>query len=71
MFEVYIKTNENHEVIEVNSSIFIKDTTEWIKIDEGYGDKYAHAQNNYFEKSIFDEEGKYRYLFIGNKIYER
>ena len=58
---VYVKLNDNKEVIEVNSDIFIKDLTGWIKIDEGFGDKYAHAQNHYFDKPLQNEDGSYNY----------
>ena len=71
MAKVYIKTNENHEITNVGSSVFIEDTKDWIKIDEGVGDKYAHAQGNYFEKPLKDEQGNYNYLYINGKIYER
>ena len=33
--KVYIKINENNEIIEINSEIFIDDLTGWIKIDSG------------------------------------
>ena len=69
--KVYIKVNKNHEITEVGSSIFIEDTTDWIEIDEGSGDKYAHAQHNYFEKPLKDENENYNYLYINGKIYER
>lgn len=69
--KVYIKVNENHEITEVNSDVFIEDYTDLICIDEGRGDKYIHAQGNYFEKPIMDEEGNYNYLYINGKIYER
>lgn len=71
MNKVYIKVNTNHEIIEVNSSVFIEDYTDFILIDEGTGDKYAHAQNNYFDKPLKDEEGNYNYLYINGKVYER
>ena len=45
---VYAKYDENGNVKEVNSDIFIKDFTGWTKIDEGFGDRYAHAQSQYF-----------------------
>lgn len=61
--KVYIKINSNNEIIEVNSEIFILDLTGWIKIDEGYGDKYAHAQSQYFDKPLMDEEGHYNYKY--------
>ena len=63
-YEVYIQTNENGYIIAVNSSEFLTDTTDWVKIDEGYGDKYHHAQGNYFDKSIYAESGVYRYKLV-------
>lgn len=47
---VYVKYDEDGNVREVNSDIFIKDLTGWTKIDEGYGDRFAHAQSQYFEQ---------------------
>ena len=57
---VYVKTNSEGFIIEINSDIFIQDLSGWQKIDEGYGDKYAHAQNLYFEKPLIDENGNYQ-----------
>ena len=65
---VYVKVNENKEIIDVGSSIFIKDLNGWIKIDEGFGDKYAHAQSQYFDKPLINENGVYNYKYINNKI---
>ena len=67
---VYIKVNENNEVVDIGSDIFIKDTTNWIKIDEGNGDKYAHCQNNYLPKSLRDEDGNYVFKYESGKIVE-
>ena len=64
--KVYIKINERKEIINVNSSIFIEDTTGWIEIDEGFGDKYAHAQTQYFDEPITNEEGNYNYCYEEN-----
>ena len=64
--KVYVKVNENNEIIDVGSSIFIKDLIGWIKIDEGFGDKYAHAQSQYFEKPLINEDGSYNYKLTGN-----
>lgn len=61
IYEVYVKTNENGYITAVNSSEFLADTTGWVKIDEGYSDKYHHAQGNYFDKPIYTESGVYRY----------
>lgn len=68
--KVYIRLNENNEVIEINSEIFIKDTKEWIEIDSGFNDKYSHAQSQYLDKPIYNEEGKYNYKYINNKLIE-
>ena len=67
---VYAKPNENGYITAVNSSAFLADTTEWIEIDKGYGDKYHHAQGNYFSKPIIDENGCYCYKLVNNKPIE-
>lgn len=69
--KVYVKVNTNNEIIEVSSSIFIQDTIDWIEIDEGYGDKYAHAQSQYFDKPLINEDGSYNYNYIGGRILEK
>lgn len=54
---VYIRIDERNRIIEVNSSAFITPTEEWIEVDHGNGDKYHHAQGNYFDKPIYEEHG--------------
>lgn len=61
--KVYAKLDENNVIISINSSIFLKDTTDYIEIDEGMGDKFAHAQGNYLEKGLTDEQGRYNYKY--------
>ena len=68
--KVYIKINENNEIIEVGSSIFIEDLTGWIEIDSSNGDKYAHAQSQYFDKSLINEFGKYNYKYENGIVKE-
>ena len=58
---VYVKTDNANRIIAANSSAFIQDTTGWSEIDSGFGDKYHHAQGNYFDKPLCDERGIYRY----------
>ena len=58
---VYVKRNEDGYITEVGSDIFIQDLTGWTKIDEGYGDKYAHAQSQYFDKPLINDNGTYNY----------
>ena len=67
---VYVKPNSNGYIVEVNSSAFLTDTTDWVEIDSGYGDKYHHAQNNYFPKNIFTDGGAYRYKLVDGEIVE-
>ena len=45
---VYVRADEAGRIVEINSSAFLADTAGWTAIDEGYGDKYHHAQGNYF-----------------------
>ena len=67
---VYVKTNSNGYITAVNSSAFLSDTSGWVEIDSGYGDKYHHAQGNYFEKPIFTDAGAYRYKLVDDKPVE-
>lgn len=69
--KVYIKADSNNNVTAVNSSIFLTNLTGWIYIDEGYGDKYAHAQGNYFDKPIMTDDGIYRYKYVDNAVAEK
>ena len=61
--KVYIQTDASKTVTDINSSIFLQNTTGWIEIDEGNGDKYAHAQSQYLEKGLMDEKGRYNYKY--------
>ena len=69
--KVYIKTDDKNRVTAVNSEIFISDTTGWTEIDRGDGDRYVHAQGNYFPKPGMDENGVYRYKFENGAVCER
>lgn len=62
-YKVYIKVDSNNKIIAINSSAFISDLENWIEIDSGYGDKYHHAQGNYFPKPIYDDRGIPQYLY--------
>lgn len=64
---VYVRTDSQNNIIEINSDIFIRDLTGWIKIDEGNGDKFAHAQSQYFDKPLVDDNGNYNYCSSSSK----
>lgn len=58
---VYIKTDNTNRITAIDSSAFLSDTTGWTEIDSGFGDKYHHAQGNYFPQPLYDERGIKRY----------
>lgn len=68
---VYVKVNDVGCIVAVNSSAFLSDTTDWIEIDSGNGDKYHHAQGNYFDQPIMDNRGIYRYKLVDGVAVER
>lgn len=70
MIYVYVKINDKNYITDINSSIFLADTTGWAKIDEGEGDKYAHAQGNYLLKPIRDEYGRFNYCLNNGAVCE-
>lgn len=67
---VYIKTNFDGYITAVNSSVFLTDTTGWIEIDSGYGDKYGHAQSSYFLECIITDGGAFCYKLVDGKVVE-
>ena len=67
---VCVKPNENGYITAVNSSAFLSDTTGWVEIDSGYGDRYHHAQGNYFPGPIYTMGGAYRYKLVDGKPVE-
>ena len=67
---VYVKPNENGYITAVNSSAFLADTAGWTEIDRGYGDRYHHAQGNFFTLPIITEGGAYRYKLVDGKPVE-
>lgn len=69
-YKVYIKPNSDSFITAVDSSAFLSDTTDWVQIDEGSGDRYHHAQGNYFEKPIVTDGGAYQYKLVGKAAVE-
>lgn len=70
-YSVYVKTDETGRVISINSDAFLPSTDGWAKIAEGHGDKFRHAQGNYLDMPLTDENGVYRYELKNGKIKER
>lgn len=63
-YTVFVRIDAAGHIIEINSSEFITDTTGWIEIDHGTGDRYHHAQGNYFPERITTDVGAYRYKLV-------
>jgi len=63
-YTVFVLIDSSNRIISSNSSAFLTDTTGWLQIDEGAGDRYHHAQNNYFPKPKYDERGIPRYTYV-------
>lgn len=69
-YTIYVKTNSSGYITAVNSSAFLSDLTDWVEIDRGYGDKYHHAQGNYFPEPIITDGGAYQYKLVDGKAVE-
>ena len=67
---VYAKTDSVGYITAVNSSAFLPDTAGWTEIDSGFGDKYHHAQGNFFPQPLITEGGAYRYKLIDGMVTE-
>lgn len=70
MIKVLIKINDEKEIIDITSSIFLKEYSDYIEIDSGNGDKYAHAQNMYLNKPLIDQHNRYNYKYLNETIEE-
>jgi hypothetical protein len=70
-YSVFVKTDDQGRVIGINSDAFLPSTDGWEKIAEGHGDKFHHAQGNYLDLPLTDENGVFRYELKNGKIKER
>lgn len=70
-YKVYVKTDDKNRITAVNSSAFLSSLEGWQEIDSGFGDKYHHAQGNYFDQPIMDDRGIYRYKLVEGAVVER
>lgn len=70
-YRVFALTDERERILDVNSDAFLADPAGWTQIDEGVGDRYHHAQGNYFPGPKYDGRGIPRYKLQGGKAVER
>lgn len=68
--KVLVQTDDAGRVTAINSDAFVRDDG-WTQIDEGEGDRYRHAQNNYLLKPLTDERGVYRYKLVDGLVVQR
>ena len=71
LYIVYIQIDDASRIVAINSSAFLPSTEGWIEIDRGLGDRYHHAQGNYFSKPIYEERGIPIYKYVDGKVLER
>lgn len=68
--KVLVRIDDAGRVTAINSNAFVSDNG-WTQIDEGKGDIYHHAQNNYLQKPLMDERGVYRYKLVDGLVAQR
>lgn len=70
-YKVYVSLQDGY-ITSINSEIFLseEEMSTMTEIDKGQGDKYAHAQNQYLEKELIDEHGRYNYKYVEGKVIE-
>lgn len=72
MVRVYINKDSENNITFINSEIFLseEEMSTMTEIDQGKGDKYAHAQGLYLEKGLVDKYGRYNYKYVKGKVIE-
>ena len=68
VYSVYVQTNEDGYVTAVDSDAFIDDPTFWVKIDEGTGDMYHYAKNQYCKYGVTASDGTYNYKLVRGRV---
>lgn len=70
-YKVYVSLQDGY-ITSINSEIFLseEEMSTMTEIDRGQGDKYAHAQSQYLEKGLVDEQGRYNYRYVEGKVVE-
>lgn len=68
MIQVYARADAAGRVEELGSSVFLKDPSGWTLIDEGEGDRYAHAQGHYLDKPLTGG-GRHAQLHAGRQYH--
>ena len=68
---VYVLLDSESRVLRLEGEYSLPaDLTGWMKIDEGFGDKYALAQSHYLDKPLYDG-AILRYKLVDGKVIKR
>lgn len=70
MSRVYVLLDEQGRITRIEGGYTIhniKDFSDWMLIDEGFGDKYNLCQSNYLPYPLLTDDGLYRWKFDGKK----
>lgn len=70
-YKVYVSLSNGY-ITSINSEIFLsqEEIQTMTEIDQGKGDKYAHAQSQYLDKELVDKYGRYNYKYVEGKVVE-
>ena len=72
--KVYVLPDERGRVLRCEGGYTmsnIEDISQWVLIDEGYGDRYNLCQSNYFPTPLFEEHGVPMYKLDNGAAVER
>lgn len=68
---VYVLLDSESRVLRLEGEYSLPaDLTGWMKIDEGYGDRFSLAQSHYLAKPLYDGAVP-RYKLVDGKVVER
>ena len=70
-YQVFVKTDDEGRIVAVNSNAFLLNTAGWTQVDSGTGDRFHHAQGNYFPQTILDDRGICRYKLEEGSVVPR
>ena len=68
---VYVLLDDKERVVRLEGEYSLpNDLTNWIKVDEGYGDEFSLAQSHYLAKPLYDGAVP-RYKLVDGVLVER
>lgn len=68
---VYVLLDSESRVLRLEGEYSLPaNLTDWIKVDEGYGDEFSLAQSHYLDKPLYDGAVP-RYKLVDGKVVER